>query len=74
LADGFIHRQRRLPRTKTDAAAQINDGGSKQQAEGKDMRFHDIMRFKRIEGRFQTAFLRQPFCFLLNKKEQIKAV
>jgi len=38
------------------------------------MRFHDIMRFKRIEGRFQTAFLRQPFCFLLNKKEQIEAV
>lgn len=37
------------------------------------MRFHDIMRFKRIEGQFQTAFLRQPFC-LLNKKEQIKAV
>jgi len=38
------------------------------------MRFHDIMRFKRIEEQFQTAFLRQPFYFLLNKKEQIKAV
>jgi hypothetical protein len=29
---------------------------------------------KRIEEQFQTVFLRQPFCFLLDKKEQIKAV
>ncbi len=34
------------PSAKSDAATQINGGGSKQQAEGKGMRFHGAMRFK----------------------------